>query len=53
MHEDILCIDDEIFLKYGFIIDEINVLIRKNFLRLTVGFGYLMYSHPLVPVIDL
>ena len=42
MHEDILCIDDEIFSKYGFIIDEINVLIREKFLRLTMGFGYLM-----------
>ena len=53
MHEDILCIDDEIFSKYGFIIDEINVLIRKKYLRLTMGFRYLMYSHSLVPVIDL
>ena len=25
MHEDILCIDEEIFSKYGFIIDVINV----------------------------
>ena len=53
MHEDILCIDDEIFLKYGFIIDKINILIREIFLRITMGFRYLMYSHSLVSVIDL
>ena len=29
------------------------VLIREKFLRLTMGFGYFMYSHSLVPVIDL
>ena len=28
------------------------VLIREKFLRLTMGFGYFMYSHSLVPVID-
>ena len=26
---------------------------REKFLRLTMGFGYFMYSHSLVPVIDL
>ena len=26
---------------------------QKKFLRLTMGFGYFMYSHSLVPVIDL
>ena len=26
---------------------------KKKFLRLTTGFGYFMYSHALVPVIDL
>ena len=31
----------------------INVIPRKKFLRLTMGFGYFMYSHSLVPVIDL
>ena len=31
----------------------VNVLIREKFLRLTKGFGYFMYSHSLVPVIDL
>ena len=31
----------------------INVFIREKFLRLTMGFGYFMYSHSLVPVIDL
>ena len=25
---------------------------REKFLRLTMGFGYFMYSHSLVPVID-
>ena len=30
-----------------------NVLFREKFLRLTMGFGYVMYSHSLVPVIDL
>ena len=25
---------------------------RKKFLRLTMGFGYFMYSHSLAPVID-
>ena len=30
-----------------------TVLFRENFLRLTMGFGYFMYSHSLVPVIDL
>ena len=53
MHKDILCIDDEIFLKYGFIINEINILIREKFVRLTMGFGYFMYSHFIVPVTDL
>ena len=52
-HDDILCIVGEIFLKYGFIIDMIKVLIREKFLRLTMGFGYLMYSHSLMSVIDL
>ena len=31
----------------------INVFIREKFLRLTMGFRYFMYSHSLVPVIDL
>ena len=26
---------------------------KKKFLRLTMGFGYFMYSHSLVPVMDL
>ena len=53
MHDDILRIVEGNILMYGFIIDEINVLNRENFLRLTMGFGYFMYSHSLVPVIDL
>ena len=40
-------------LKYEYIMIVINVFIREKFLRLTMGFGYLMYSHSLVPVIDL
>ena len=36
-----------------FIISEINDLNREKFSRLTMGFGYFMYSHSLVPVIDL
>ena len=52
-HDDILCIVGEIFLKYGFIVDMIKVLIREKNFRLTMGFGYLMDSHSLVPVIDL
>ena len=37
-----------------FIISEINDLNRekKKISRLTMGFGYFMYSHSLVPVID-
>ena len=31
----------------------LSVLFRKKFLRLTMGFGYFMYSHSLVSVIDL
>ena len=31
----------------------IDILNREKFLRLTMGFGYFMYSHSLVPVIDL
>ena len=31
----------------------LSVLFREKFLRLTMGFGYFMYSHSLVPVIDL
>ena len=53
MHDDILSIGEGNILKYGFIIDEINVLNRENFLRLIMGFGYFMYSHSLVPVTDL
>ena len=53
MHDGILSIVEGNILKYGFIIDEINVLNREIFLRLTMGFGYFMYSHFLVPVIDL
>ena len=36
-----------------FIISEINDLNREKFSRLTMGFGYFMYFHSLVPVIDL
>ena len=53
MHDGILSIVEGNILKYGFIIDEIDVLNRENFLRLTMDFGYFMYSHSLVPVIDL
>ena len=53
MHDGILSIVEENILKYGFIIDDINVLNREKNLRLTMGFGYFMYSHSLVPVIDL
>ena len=53
MHDDILRIVEGNILIYGFIIDEINVLNREKFLRLTMGFGYFMYSHFLVPVMDL
>ena len=53
MHDDISRIVEGNILIYGFIIDEINVLNREKFLRLTMGFGYFMYSHSLVPVIDL
>ena len=31
----------------------IDILNREKFLRLTMGFGYFMYSHSLVPIIDL
>ena len=40
-------------LKYEHILWVINVFSREKFLRLTMGFGYFMYSHSLVPVIDL
>ena len=40
-------------LKFEYIEVVINVFIREKFLRLTMGFGYFMYSHSLVPVIDL
>ena len=53
MHDGIFSIVEGNILKYGFIIDEINVLNRENFLRLNMSFGYFMYSHSLVPVIDL
>ena len=53
MHYDILCIVEGNILMYGFIIDEINVLNREKFLRLTMGFGYFMYLYSLVSVIDL
>ena len=53
MHDDISRIIEGNILIYGFIINEINVLNREKFLRLTMGFGYFMYSHSLVPVIDL
>ena len=53
MHDDISCIVKENILIYGFIIDEINVLNREKFPRLTMDFGYFMYSHSLVPVTDL
>ena len=43
----------ENILKFEYIEVVINVFIRKKFLRLTMGFGYFMYSHSLVPVIDL
>ena len=48
-----LCVDNEIFLKYDNLFVVIDILNREKFLRLTMGFGYLMYSHSLVPVIDL
>ena len=53
MHDDISCIVEGNILMYGFIIDKINVLNREKFLILTMGFGYFMYSHYLVSVIDL
>ena len=43
----------ENILKFEYFEVVINVFIRENFLRLTMGFGYFMYSHSLVPVIDL
>ena len=43
----------ENILKFEYIEVVINVFIREKFLRLTMGFGYFMYSHSLVPVIDL
>ena len=43
----------ENILKFEYIEVVINVLFREKFLRLTMGFGYFMYSHSLVPVIDL
>ena len=39
-------------LKYELELWVINVFIREKFLRLTMSFGYFMYSHSLVPVID-
>ena len=42
----------ENILKFEYIEVVINVFIREKFLRLTMGFGYFMYSHSLVPVID-
>ena len=43
----------ENILKFEYIEVVINVFIReKNFLRLTMDFGYFMYSHFLVSVID-
>ena len=53
MHDDIFHIVEGNILMYGFIIDEINILNRENFLRLIMCFEYFMYSHSLVPVIDL
>ena len=53
MHDDISRIVEENILIYGFIIDEINVLNREKFLRLTMDFEYFRYSHSIVPVIDL
>ena len=41
------------YYEWCFIIALLNVLFRENFLRLTMGFEYFMYSHSLVPVIDL
>ena len=39
---------------YVLLLHLISVIPRKKkFLRLTMGFGYFMYSHSLVPVIDL
>ena len=49
----LLWIIKEYNLKYGTIIIVMDVLIREKLLRLTMDFGYLMYSHSLVPVIDL
>ena len=48
-----LCVDNKIFLKYDNLFVVIDILNREKFLRLTMGFGYFMYSHSLVPVIDL
>ena len=42
----------EKYLKWSFIIVIVNVFFREKFSRLTMGFGYFMYSHSLVPVID-
>ena len=41
------------YYEWCFIFALLNVLFREKFLRLTMGFGYFMYSHSLVPVIDL
>ena len=53
MRLDYLRIKVCLILKYDFIYCGLMVLIREKFLRLTMGFGYFMYSHSLVPVIDL
>ena len=48
-----VCILWHDYYNWCFIIALLNVLFREKFLRLTMGFGYFMYSHSLVPVIDL
>ena len=40
-------------IKWCCVISLLWVLFREKFLRLTMGFRYFMYSHSLVPVIDL
>ena len=37
---------------YFIMLHDLIMLNREKFLRLTMGFGYFMYSHSLVPVID-
>ena len=47
MYEDILCIDAEIFSKYGFIIDVINFFNSRKFFKAYYGFWVLyVFSFP-------